>query len=162
MASTSIELRRRSLLALVGTAACVQFFPARARAPVPLDVWKDPSCGCCKDWVSHLQASGFAVRVHEGGNEAMRSRLGVDPRYGACHTATVGGYAVEGHVPAADIHRLLRDKPVAIGLAVPGMPVGAPGMDGAVYGSRSDAFDVLLLSRDGRASVFGKYPRNRA
>lgn len=130
---------------------------ARASAPVLVEVWKDPSCGCCGDWVRHLQANGLAVKVNEVGNTAMRKRLGIDIRYGSCHTALVGGYALEGHVPAREIHRLLKERPVALGLAVPGMPVGSPGMDGEVYGGRKDPYDVLLLGRDGSAKVFQAY-----
>ena len=72
-----------------------------------MEVWKDPSCGCCKDWVDHLSKNGFAVKVHETGNTAMRKELGMPDRYGSCHTARVGGYVIEGHVPAREIHRLL-------------------------------------------------------
>jgi hypothetical protein len=119
-----------------------------------VDVWKSPSCGCCQDWVAHLEANGFRVVVHDTGNTAMRARLGIGTQYGSCHTAQVAGYAIEGHVPAADIKRLLKQAPAAIGLAVPGMPVGSPGMDGAVYGGRRDPYDVLLLAKDGSATVF--------
>ena len=105
-----------------------------------------------------MQANGFKLTVHDSGNQAVRARLGLDKRYGSCHTALVGGYLVEGHVPAPDVRRLLRDKPKALGLAVPGMPVGSPGMDGPVYGGRRDAYDVLLVQRDGSASVFKAYP----
>ncbi|MBP7451247.1 MAG: DUF411 domain-containing protein [Ottowia sp.] len=142
---------------LLGTAA----LPAWVQAAPPataLEVWKDASCGCCGDWIEHMQANGFKVTVHDSGNQAVRARLGLDKRYGSCHTALVGGYLVEGHVPAPDVRRLLRDKPKALGLAVPGMPVGSPGMDGPVYGGRRDAYDVLLVQRDGSASVFKAYP----
>jgi hypothetical protein len=128
---------------------------------VPLDVWKDPSCGCCKDWVAHMEANGFKVTVHETGNNAIRARLGIDKKYGSCHTAVVGKYAIEGHVPASDVHRLLKEKPTAIGLAAPGMPVGSPGMDGPVYGGRRDEYSVMLLARDGTASVYHKYSEAR-
>ena len=122
-----------------------------------VEVWKDPNCGCCKDWMAHLEASGFAVKAHDVGNTAARRRLGLPDRYGSCHTATVGGYVVEGHVPAADIQRLLRDKPKALGLSVPRMPIGSPGMDGPDYGGQKDPFDVLLVSRDGQATVYASY-----
>jgi hypothetical protein len=135
---------------------------AAAAAPaVPVEVWKDPNCGCCQDWVAHLQASGFQVKVHDTGNEAARTRLGVAGKYGSCHTALVGGYAIEGHVPAREIHRLLKEKPKAIGLSVPGMPVGSPGMDGPAYGKRKDPYNVMLLSRDGSASVYQNYPGSK-
>lgn len=130
---------------------------AKAEAKVLVEVWKDPSCGCCKDWVSHLESNGFAVKVNETGNSAMRQRLGIPQKLGSCHTALVGGYAVEGHVPATDIRRLLKDKPQAVGLTVPGMPVGSPGMDGAVYGNRRDPYDVLLVLKSGDTRVFSSY-----
>ncbi|MCZ8220204.1 MAG: DUF411 domain-containing protein [Acidovorax sp.] len=123
----------------------------------PLEVWKDPNCGCCQDWVDHMQANGFAVKVHATGNNAVRARLGLPQKLGSCHTALVGGYVVEGHVPASDVRKLLQQKPKALGLAVPGMPVGSPGMDGAVYGDRRDPYDVLLVAHDGSTRVFNSY-----
>jgi hypothetical protein len=122
-----------------------------------LEVWKDPSCGCCKDWVAHLEESGFDVKVFETGNDAARARLGIPARLGSCHTGSIAGYAIEGHVPAKDIKRLLREKPKAVGLSVPGMPVGSPGMDGPVYNGRKDSFDVLLVLKDGSARVYQSY-----
>jgi hypothetical protein len=127
-----------------------------AQAPL-IEVWKSPTCGCCKDWIAHVQASGFRVQVNETGNAAARARLGIAERFGSCHTAAVGGYAIEGHVPAGDIRRLLAERPSAIGLAVPGMPIGSPGMDGPEYKGRKDAFDVLLLRADGTAAVYRRY-----
>jgi hypothetical protein len=127
--------------------------------PPLLQVWKDPNCGCCGDWVKHLQASGFLVQVIDTGNVAARKRLGMPDQLGSCHTARVGGYVIEGHVPAADILRLLREKPNALGLAVPGMPIGSPGMDGPEYGGRRDAYDVLLVARGGATRVFQSHNR---
>ncbi|PJI98130.1 hypothetical protein CLU85_2935 [Acidovorax sp. 69] len=132
-------------------------FTAAAAAPTPLEVWKDPNCGCCQDWVDHMQANGFAVKVHATGNNAVRARLGLAQKLGSCHTALVGGYVVEGHVPASDVRALLQQKPQALGLAVPGMPVGSPGMDGPAYGNRRDAYDVLLVARDGSTRIFKSY-----
>lgn len=152
-------LHRRHLLAAcaAGVAAWAAG-PARAQARAPLvEVWKSPSCGCCKDWIAHLQANGFATRTHDVGNTAMRGRLGIPLALGSCHTALVGGYAIEGHVPAADIKRLLAQRPEAVGLAVPGMPVGSPGMDGPAYGGQRDRYDVLLVLKDGRSSVFATH-----
>jgi len=149
---------RRSLLLALGAlplAALAQ--PAGKPGKVLVEVWKDPSCGCCKDWVRHLEDNGFAVKVNETGNNAMRAKLGIPPKLGSCHTAFVGGYAIEGHVPAQDIRRLLKDKPDAIGLSVPGMPVGAPGMDGQIYGGRRDPYDVLLVLRNGDGKVYASY-----
>jgi len=127
-----------------------------AQAPL-IEVWKSPTCGCCKDWIAHVRASGFRVKVNETGNAAARARLGIAERFGSCHTAVVGGYAIEGHVPAADIRRLLAERPSAIGLAVPGMPIGSPGMDGPEYKGRKDAYDVLLLRAAGTAGVYRRY-----
>ena len=127
--------------------------------PVPtlVEVWKDPSCGCCKDWVAVLQKAGFEVSVYETGNTAMRAQLGIAAKLGSCHTARVAGYALEGHVPVREIQRMLREKPKAVGLAVPGMPVGSPGMDGPIYKGRKDPYAVLLVQRDGSTSVFQNY-----
>ena len=155
------NLSRRALV-LGAVALAASGVHAQAKKPgIPVEVWKDPECGCCKDWVSHLQANGFTVKVHEDGNNAVRSQLGIDRKYGSCHTGVVAGYALEGHVPAREIHRLLKEKPAAIGLAVPGMPVGSPGMDGEVYGGRRDPYDVFLLARGGGARVYQRYEGNR-
>ena len=148
-------------LPLLGAGVAVALLPGLARAatnnPTPLEVWKDPNCGCCQDWVDHMQANGFTVKVHETGNNAVRARLGLAQKLGSCHTALVGGYVVEGHVPASDVRALLQQKPKALGLAVPGMPVGSPGMDGPAYGDRRDPYDVLLVARDGSTRVFKSY-----
>ena len=137
--------------ASIGASVFAQTKPA-------IEVWKDPNCGCCKDWVTHLEASGFQVQVHDSGNTAVRTRLRLPEKLGSCHTALVGGYAIEGHVPAREIHRLLKERPQAIGLAVPGMPVGSPGMDTPVYGGRKDPYDVLLVLKDGNSRVYQSYP----
>ncbi len=153
------RLSRRRLLAAAGAllAASAGVHAQKKPEAVPVEVWKDANCGCCQDWVDHLQANGFAVTVHEGGNQTVRARLGIATKYGSCHTAVVAGYALEGHVPAREIHRLLKERPQALGLAVPGMPVGSPGMDGPAYGGRRDAYAVLLLGRDGSARPYARY-----
>ena len=135
---------------------------AAASPVVFAEVWKDPGCGCCDDWAKHLEASGFKVKVHDGGHSAARVKLGVADAYASCHVALIGGYAIEGHVPAREIRRLLQEKPQAIGLSVPGMPVGSPGMDGPVYGERRDAYKVMLLTRDGKARVYQAYSGGKA
>lgn len=122
-----------------------------------VEVWKDPSCGCCKDWIAVLAQSGFDVRVNDTGNNAARASLGIPARLGSCHTARVGGYVLEGHVPVREIERMLREKPAAIGLAVPGMPVGSPGMDGRVYKGRKDPYDVLLVMKDSSTQIYQSY-----
>jgi hypothetical protein len=146
-------------MAAIGGAATAVLLPAAwAQGPRPLvEVWKSPTCGCCKDWMRHLEANGFAVKAYETGNNAARARLGMPQALGSCHTALVGGYVIEGHVPAADIQRLLRERPPALGLAVPGMPIGSPGMDGPEYRGRRDRYAVLLVQRDGRTTVFSTH-----
>ena len=128
-----------------------------AKARPLVEVWKDPECGCCKYWVAHLVKSGFDVKVNETGNNAARSALGIPASLGSCHTAKVDGYAFEGHVPAKEMKRILRERPKAVGLAVPGMPVGSPGMDGAIYKGRKDPYDVLLVLQDQSTSVYQSY-----
>ena len=143
---------------LLGTLALLPFATLVNAANAPLvEVWKSPTCGCCKDWIAHLQANGFPTKVNEAGNTAMRSRMGLDVKYGSCHTALVSGYALEGHVPAREIQRLLKERATAVGLAVPGMPVGSPGMDGPDYGGQKDPYDVLLLRKDGTAVTYQTY-----
>ena len=113
-----------------------------------VDVYKSPNCGCCGKWVDHLKDAGFEVRSHNVMDvPAARKQLGMPDRLGSCHTAKVAGYVVEGHVPAADVHKLLKDKPKALGITVPGMPIGSPGMDGPEYGGRKDPYDVLLVTK---------------
>ena len=153
--NTSLSRRRFSL---AGLAALLAPAWAAAQAPsVHVEVWKSPTCGCCKDWITHMEKSGFRFTVHEVGNTAMRQRMKIPMALGSCHTALVGRYAIEGHVPARDVLRLLKEKPDAIGLTVPGMPVGSPGMDGPEYGGRKDPYDVLLIAKDGSTSVFSSY-----
>ena len=153
--STERRLARRALL--TGAAAWALTAAAGAAPGLDIQVWKDPNCGCCKDWIRHLEAHGLLVSVSDSGNIGARRRLGIAEKYGSCHTARVGGYAIEGHVPAREILRLLKERPQALGLAVPGMPVGSPGMDGPVYGDRKDPYDVLLLAMDGSAGVYQTY-----
>ncbi|HSV71389.1 MAG TPA: DUF411 domain-containing protein [Methylibium sp.] len=149
--------RRRALQALIATALA----PAAWAADEPplVEVWKSPTCGCCKDWIRHLEAHGFRVRAHDQGNTDARAALGIPIAYGSCHTARVGGYAIEGHVPAREVWRLLKEKPAATGLAVPAMPIGSPGMGGPEYGGRKDPYDVLLVRRDGSTGVYQSYHR---
>lgn len=151
--------RRQWLHSAVLLGLAAPFLHRSALAQVTtVEVWKDPNCGCCHLWVEHLQANGFKVHVRDVGNTAARQRLGMPEKWGSCHTATVGSYVIEGHVPAADIRRLLKERPPALGLSVPGMPIGSPGMDGKEYKGRKDAFDVLLVHKDGSAKVFQTYP----
>jgi hypothetical protein len=128
-----------------------------AQAALPtIEVYKSESCGCCISWVEHLRANGFTVKVSNVANPSdYREKFGVPDALGSCHTGLVQGYALEGHVPAREIKRLLAERPKAKGLAVPGMPVGSPGME--VEGRGSDAYDVVLIHADGKQSVYRRY-----
>ncbi len=144
--------RRLFIQAAVGASVAMPLL-AMAAAPV-IEVFKTESCGCCGAWVEHLKANGFVTRVVNVDNPSdYRERGGIPNELGSCHTGMVQGYAIEGHVPASDIKRLLATKPKARGLAVPGMPLGSPGMEGP----RKDPFDVLLVDAKGRSSVFKHY-----
>lgn len=139
-------LTRRSVLRWAAAPFVVPTSSAFGQSPSIL-VHKDPNCGCCAGWVQHLKAAGFAVRVEEVADlEAVRKRLGVPEDLAACHTAEVGGYLIEGHVPAPALRKLLEERPSAVGLAVPGMPAGSPGMEGRV----PQKYDVVLFGTAGR------------
>ncbi len=142
------------LAARLAAAAALSAAPlAYAAAPV-IDVYKTASCGCCTAWVDHLKSNGFKVHAHNVEDPgAIRAKFGIGEQYGSCHTGVVKGYAIEGHVPAQSIKKLLKEKPKANGLAVPGMPMGSPGMEG----HRKDAYDVLLIGKDGKASTFSSH-----
>lgn len=151
--------RRRWLHAAVflGLSSSLLQQPSLAQ-DLTVEVWKDPNCGCCQLWVEHLRSNGFKVNVRDVGNTAARQRLGMPEKLGSCHTATVGGYVIEGHVPAVDMRRLLKERPIALGLSVPGMPIGSPGMDGPEFKGRKDAYDVLLVQKDGGVKIFQRHP----
>jgi len=143
-------------IALALAAAAALALPVRAETAI--EVIKDPGCGCCENWIEHLAQAGFAPVGHNLGNRSLsrfKADRGVPDAMVSCHTAMVEGYVIEGHVPAADIARLLDERPDAVGLAVPGMPMGSPGME---YGGQRDAFDVHLIRPDGTAEVFSSYP----
>jgi len=126
-----------------------------AGAAVKITVTKDPSCGCCGGWVDHLKADGFAVEVVEtAAVNRVKAKLGVPSELASCHTAEIDGYVIEGHVPAAAIRRLLAEKPQARGLAVPGMPVGSPGME--IDGTPPETYDVVLFGPSNRR-VFARF-----
>lgn len=158
--STTPMLSRRAALRWVAASVGAALAPAlmaqpTVMRPIGMEIWKDPSCGCCADWITHMEANGFKVgAIHDIGNKAVRARLGLAAKYGSCHTALIGGYVIEGHVPAADVKRLLQEKPLALGIAVPGMPIGSPGMDGPAYGGRRDRYDTVLVLRDGTSQLF--------
>jgi hypothetical protein len=120
-------------------------------------VSKNPTCGCCGEWISHLERYGFAVSARNVENmNPIKERVGVPFGMGSCHTAEVGGYFIEGHVPAEEVKRLLAERPNAKGLTVPGMPIGSPGME---HGERIDPYKVYLVHEDGSTSVYAEYPK---
>ena len=158
-------LSRRTTLIAAAAALASAPWAAMANSPQKLpviQVWKDPNCGCCKDWVDILRKAGFEIQTFDTGNTAMRQRLGLPTKFASCHTALIDGYVIEGHVNVSEIQRLLRERPKALGLAVPGMPVGSPGMDGPEYGNRRDPYDVLLVQKDGSSRSYQSYFKNVA
>ena len=153
--NTHVDRRRRGLCAAL---ALLPLAPAHGQdAATKIEVWKSPTCGCCKVWISYLEKNGFAVTAHDTGNNAARKRVGMPSKYGSCHTAMVDGYVVEGHVPVREIRRLIAERPTALGIAVPGMPIGSPGMDGPDNGNRVEPYEVILVQRDGSATIFQSY-----
>ena len=148
-------MRRRAFL--MGALAA-PLFAASARADEPvIRVAKVPECGCCGAWVTHLRDAGFETEVRDmeqAALDALKENLGISPQHASCHTATAAGYVIEGHVPAEDIRRLIAMRPRALGLAVPGMPVGSPGMEMA--GAR-EPYATLLIGTDGAASIFASH-----
>ncbi len=141
---------------IAGTILLATMLIAASSAAEPVvTIYKTPTCGCCGKWVEHMRSNGFQVKVQEVSSTVeTRRKYGVPDRLQSCHTALVGGYVIEGHVPAADVQRLLKNKTKAAGLAVPGMPMGSPGMEGP----RSDAYSVLQFHQDGTLMVFKQYP----
>lgn len=125
-----------------------------AQSTLGIAVYKNQYCGCCHEWIKHLEKNGFKVTVNDVPDTApVRESLGIPAKLGSCHTAKIAGYAIEGHVPAADIKRLLKEKPKAVGLAVPGMPAGSPGMESA----NPQPYNTLLVMKDGSTSVWAKH-----
>jgi hypothetical protein len=169
-------LRRTTAVTLLSVAACSPSTsrstnadavsdsgsPARATSPATtaagpepvLVVYKTPSCGCCKGWVQHMKDAGFTVEVNDLPDlSAVKREAKVPDELQACHTARIGGYVVEGHVPAADIRRLLAEHPAVTGIGTPGMPMGSPGMEGAY----TDRYDVLTFGGSGKSTVFASH-----
>ena len=154
-------MRISHVLALFGAVAVLA--PSRAHAQsakqavatASVTVYKDPNCGCCKEWIEHLRKHAFKVTSKDTSDVAAIKRSGRVPSHlVSCHTAFVNGYVIEGHVPAQDIQRLLKEKPKVAGIAVAGMPIGSPGME---VGNRKDKYDVIAFTRDGSTSVFAKH-----
>ena len=148
MSSADSKHRTRRLLLRAGCASALVLLSARAAAErVQLvTVYKSPACGCCGEWVKHLRGNGFRVEAHDVADVSpIRRRYGVPGSLASCHTAIVEGYAIEGHVPASDIERLLRERPRVAGLAVPGMVIGSPGMEQG----RPQPYDTLAFDERG-------------
>jgi hypothetical protein len=147
-------------LAFVGTTAMGVPLAALAKAKPKIEVWKTASCGCCHDWVKHMEMNGFELKVNDitdAAKSTLRAQLGLAEKYGSCHTALINGYVLEGHVPAKEVHRLLKERPKALGLSVPGMTIGSPGMDGPDYKGRKDPYSVLLVQRNGSSTSYQAY-----
>ena len=145
---------KRWLARMGSVALFAAAFSPVAMAANAIDVYRDPSCSCCGAWISYLRAQGYAVTVHEDqAMAAVKTRLGVPPDAASCHTALIGGYIIEGHVPVEDIRRLLAEHPKARGLAAPGMPMGSPGMEMG----KPERYDVVLIGRDGSSRVFATH-----
>ena len=151
--------RRIFVRVIVGAGAAAVAAPRLARAmtgaaPIPITVYKSPSCGCCKNWVTHMQGAGFAVKVIDMDDlTTVKKNAGVPQKLQSCHTALVGAYVVEGHVPADLVKKMLAQKPQITGLAVPGMVTGSPGME---MGDSKDPYDVIAFDRAGKTTIFAK------
>lgn len=149
-------MKKYKLLAAftVGALIAVGFIAIREPAghdQVSVTVFKNPTCGCCAKWVDHLEENGFDVETIDTNDGAtIKSRYGVPDDLSSCHTALVNGYVVEGHVPAEEIMRMLSEEAEVAGLAVPGMPMGSPGMEG----NRVDSYDIIAFQKDGSRSVY--------
>ena len=143
---------RKTMFTAIAAAA---MFVGTAAHAATMTVYKSPSCGCCAKWVAHVEKHGFEVKVVPTADMAsVKKKAGVPDTLMSCHTTMVGGYVIEGHVPAADIKRLLAKKPKAKGIAVAGMPMGSPGME---QGNHREPYATMLIGKDGKASVFAKH-----
>ena len=152
----TMHMTRRSLVTgLAAGALLAHFRPVRAQDLPKIAVSKDPTCGCCTGWVDHLRQAGFSAEVIETSEiNRVKVRLGVPQDLASCHTAEIGGYVIEGHVPADAIKRLLAEKPTGKGLAVAGMPMGSPGME--LEGIAPEIYEVVLFGRSGQ-TTFARY-----
>jgi hypothetical protein len=147
-------LRRLGLAVL---AALLWVSPALAAAENAIEVWRSGTCKCCIKWVNHLEANGFTVKVNDADRSTLdriKRQAGIGEKLAACHTGKIGPYFIEGHVPAPDIKRLVSEAPDAVGLTVPGMPIGSPGME---QGTETEPYDVLLIKKDGSTEVFASH-----
>lgn len=152
-----LMISRRNFVLGTSAATVAAALPSVAEASPALHALRDPNCGCCAAWIEILQEDGFIVTVEDSmGTALARYKIdnGIPQAMGSCHTGRIAGYMIEGHVPPADIHRLLDERPDAVGLAVPGMPYGSPGMGPE---SEREAFEVFLIRRDGSTEVYASY-----
>jgi len=148
-------LSRRQLLSVFSMAASAGMRGFAQSGPA-VQVYKDPTCGCCALWVEHLRKAGFTATVTDVEDmTALKTKHGVPPRARSCHTAVTGDYVIEGHVPAADVQRLLKERPSVVGIGVPGMPIGSPGME--VAGVKPQPYDVLAFDKAGQTTVFASH-----
>ncbi len=146
------------VIVLVLLAACGGGGAQSTESLPPVLVYKSPTCGCCTKWADHMRANGFKVEVRDVSNlMAIKDRYGVPPQARSCHTAVVGEYVVEGHVPAQEVKRLLTERPDVVGIAVPGMPIGSPGME--VPGRPAEPFEVVVFDRQGNVQPVARYPQ---
>jgi hypothetical protein len=140
------------------SALVLALLPGAALAGETGQVWKSPTCGCCKSWVTHMQSKGFDLKVSDVASDELneiKAAHGITAKVASCHTAIISGYTIEGHVPAEMVTKLMAEKPDAVGLAVPGMPANSPGME---TNGPGDAYDVLLIKKDGTSEVYAHYP----
>ncbi len=151
-------MKKSLFAAMVICMAVISAVAAAQRPQLPVvEVFKSPDCGCCANWVKHLEANGFKTKVtNTEAIDEVKTRMNVPKKVQSCHTAVVDGYVLEGHVPAADVKRLLKDRPAVVGLAVPGMPMGSPGME---VGNTVQRYDVVSFDKQGATRVFASYGR---
>ena len=149
-------MKKSLFAAMVICLAVISAVAAAQRPQLPVvEVFKSPDCGCCANWVKHLEANGFKTKVtNTEAIDEVKTRMNVPKKVQSCHTAVVDGYVLEGHVPSADVKRLLKDRPAVVGLAVPGMPMGSPGME---VGNRVQRYDVVSFDKQGATRVFASY-----
>lgn len=145
-----------ALMALGAVVAVVVQLAAQRQTLPTIEVYKSPTCGCCSKWVDHLKTAGFTVRTTDSDAvEALKDKHGIPANVRSCHTALAGGYVIEGHVPVADVQRLLKEKPAIAGIGVPGMPIGSPGME--VAGTKAQPYDVIGFSKNGATRIFASH-----
>jgi hypothetical protein len=151
-------MKRVFTAVVVAGAVSLGGLAAAQRSAGPMvEVFKSPTCGCCANWVKHLEASGFSTKVTDVEDMTqVKTKYGVPGRLQSCHTAVVNGYVLEGHVPAADVQRLIKERPAVVGVAVPGMPIGSPGME---VGNTVQPYNVMAFDKQGQATIYASHGR---